>query len=265
MKRILIALGLSAALLCGQASARNLPELTINGTASGAVVLAEEGTTYVSLRTAARELDGEAQVSWEAGQAVVRTSALTLTAEPGQGWLTANGRCLYIPGDVQAREGRVLVPIRVLAEAFGAEVHWDGERRLITVETTGEIPQADYDAGGVYWLARIISAESCGESLEGQIAVGNVVLNRVKSGEFPDTIYGVIFDERWGGQFEPVRNGTIYDSPTRQSIAAAKLCLEGISVAGDSLYFLDPRKAGNLWTVYHRPYRMTIGNHDFYA
>ncbi|UQT50756.1 cell wall hydrolase [Flavonifractor plautii] len=47
------------------------------------------------------------------------------------------------------------------------------------------------------------------------------------SPDFPDTIYGVIFDDRWGGQFTPVRNGTIYQEPTEQSIQAAKLCLEG--------------------------------------
>ena len=44
--------------------------------------------------------------------------------------------------------------------------------------------------------------------------MGNVVLNRVASPDFPDTIYGVIFDDRWGGQFEPVRNGTVYQEPT---------------------------------------------------
>ena len=104
-----------------------------------------------------------------------------------------------------------------------------------------------------------------GESLEGQIAVGNVVLNRVKSREFPDTVYGVIFDGRWGGQFEPVRNGTIYQTPTQLSVIAAKLCLEGADVARESLYFLDPVKAGNLWTTQNRPYVMTIGVHDFYA
>lgn len=120
------------------------------------------------------------------------------------------------------------------------------------------------DSDAVYWLSRIISAESQGEPLEGKIAVGNVVLNRVKSSEFPNTIYGVIFDDRWGGQFEPVRNGTIYQTPTEESVEAAKLCLAGTNVVGDSLYFLAPALAQNFWIVENREYVTTIGCHEFY-
>ena len=116
----------------------------------------------------------------------------------------------------------------------------------------------------MYWLSRIISAESKGESLEGQIAVGNVILNRVDSPEFPNNIYDVIFDARWGGQFAPVKNGTIYDAPSDSSILAAKLCLEGANTAGNSLYFLAPALAGNLWTMEERTYVTTIGTHWFY-
>ena len=123
----------------------------------------------------------------------------------------------------------------------------------------------DYTSDELYWLSRIISAESRGEPLEGKIAVGNVVLNRVKSSEFPDTIKEVIFDDRWGGQFEPVRNGTIYQTPTDESILAAKLCLNGANVIGDSLYFLAPALAQNFWIVENREYIATIGCHDFYC
>ena len=94
--------------------------------------------------------------------------------------------------------------------------------------------------------------------------MGNVVLNRVKSPDFPDTIYGVIFDDRWGGQFEPVRNGTVYDEPTAESVEAARLCLEGVNTAGDSLYFLAPHLTDNHWTMENRTYVTTIGCHWFY-
>ena len=92
-----------------------------------------------------------------------------------------------------------------------------------------------------------------------------MVLNRVASAEFPDSIYGVIFDDRWGGQFEPVRNGSIYQEPTEESVLAAKLVLEGASVAGNSLYFLSPSLTSNHWIMNNRPYVMTIGCHWFYA
>ena len=109
-----------------------------------------------------------------------------------------------------------------------------------------------------------ISAESRGEALLGQIAVGNVVLNRAASADFPNTIYSVIFDSRWGGQFEPVRNGTIYDAPAPSSIVAAKLCLEGANAVGDSLYFLAPALTSNHWAMNQRTYVTTIGCHWFY-
>ena len=91
-----------------------------------------------------------------------------------------------------------------------------------------------------------------------------MVLNRVAHSEFPNTIYGVIFDSRWGGQFEPVRNGTIYHTPTEESVTAAKLVLEGADVAGESLYFLAPTLTNNHWIMENRDYIMTIGVHWFY-
>lgn len=264
MKRQLLALSLSLALLQGTAAAAELPALYINGEPASGVAYAENGTTYVSLRSVTEALDADARVSWEGDRAVVRSDGVELSAVPGRQWLTSNGKCFYLSGGVRLSEGRTLVPIRALAAAFGAEVTWDEGSNRILVDTVGEPPAAEYEADALYWLSRIISAESRGESLRGQIAVGNVVLNRVAHRDFPDTIYGVIFDDRWGGQFEPVRNGTVYEAPTEESVAAAKLCLEGVSAVGESLYFLDPAKAGNLWTVHNRPYFTTIGVHDFY-
>jgi len=265
MKRSLIALGLCLSLLGGRgAAAQELPKLQINGNISSGVAFVEQGVTYVSLRAVAEQLSADAQISWENGRAVVRSEGMELVAVPGEQWITSNGKYLYIPGGVKVDNGRTLVPVRAVAEAFGARVHWDAESRTVLVEGEGEPPREEYDEDALYWLSRIISAESRGESLEGQIAVGNVVLNRVADKDFPDTIYGVIFDDRWGGQFEPVRNGTVYQTPTEKSVVAAKLCLAGACVVGESLYFLDPDKAENLWTVYNRPYLMTIGVHDFY-
>lgn len=156
--------------------------------------------------------------------------------------------------------------MRVLAEALGATVDWNPATGVVSVNGGGSATtQPDYNREDkLYWLSRIISAESRGEPLEGQIAVGNVVLNRVDSPDFPDTIYGVIFDDRWGGQFTPVRNGTIYQEPTEQSIQAAKLCLEGVNVAKDSLYFLAPALTNNHWIMENRTHVMTIGAHWFY-
>lgn len=100
---------------------------------------------------------------------------------------------------------------------------------------------SEYTDEDLYWLSRIISAESQGEPLEGQIAVGNVVLNRVASDQFPNTIRAVVFDTNNGVQFEPLSNGTLYNAPTAQSVAAAKLVLSGSSTAGGQPLLLRPR------------------------
>ena len=222
------------------------------------------GTTYVSLRTVAGLLAPEDEVSWEDGAAWVRGDGLTLRARPGDQWLTVNDRALYIPGGVLLENGRTLVPIRVLAEALGGAVDWSPEEGVTLAVGSGRPSPPAYREDELYWLSRIISAESRGEPLLGKLAVGTVVLNRVASGEFPDTIYGVIFDSQWGVQFQPVANGTVYDEPTAESVLAAKLVLDGARAAGDSLYFLAPDLTDNHWTMENREFVVTIGCHWFY-
>ena len=128
----------------------------------------------------------------------------------------------------------------------------------------GSPGSAPYTEEDLYWMARIISAESRGEPLLGKLAVGTVVLNRVASAGFPDTIHDVIFDRKWGVQFTPVANGTVYNEPTQESVLAAKLVLDGARAAGDSLYFLAPDLTDNHWTMENRTYVTTIGCHWFY-
>ena len=226
-----------------------------------------DGATYVPLRAAAEALREDAVVTWE-GRAVVRAGDdLELTASPGALYLEANGRALYIAGGVQAVRGRVLVPVRVLARAMGARVDWSGADATVSLTPGGGAIQDGalyYKEEELYWLSRIISAESRGEPLLGKIGVGNVVLNRAAHRDFPDTVYGVIFDGRWGGQFEPVRNGTIYQTPTEESVLAARLVLDGADAAGDSLYFLAPALAGSTWIAENRTFVLRIGAHWFY-
>ena len=223
-----------------------------------------ESTTYVSLRTVAGLLAPGDEVSWEDGAAWIRGDGLTLCAKPGDLWLTVNDRALYIPDGVLAENGRVLVPIRVLAEALGGPVDWSPEKGVTLTAGSGRPAAPAYTPDELYWMSRIISAESRGEPLSGKLAVGTVVLNRVASDEFPDSIYDVIFDTKWGVQFQPVANGTVYDEPTAESVLAAKLVLDGARAAGDSLYFLAPDLTDNHWTMENRQFVVTIGCHWFY-
>ena len=266
MKKLLVSL-LIVCLLTAVLPAAEALSLQVNSTTLTNVEV-YNSTTYVSLRSISLLLSPGAQISWENNQAVVRTSKLTVTARPGNLYIDANGRKLYAANGVKLVNGTTMVPVRVIAKAMGASVSWNAStQRAVVTSGSGTITSGDnyYNSDAVYWLSRIINAESNGESLKGKIAVGNVIMNRVASTDFPNSIYGVIFDKTGGTQFTPVANGTIYNTPSADSILAAKLCLDGASVVGNSLFFLNPVIATSSWIAKNRAYVATIGNHVFYA
>lgn len=117
----------------------------------------------------------------------------------------------------------------------------------------------------LYWLSRIINAEAGAEPYEGKVAVGNVILNRVWSGLFPNTVKGVIFEYYHGiPQFSPVAEGTIYNAPSEESVQAAKDAMNGVRPVGSSTYFFNPDKSAGTWIVENKTYVKRIGNHVFY-
>lgn len=117
--------------------------------------------------------------------------------------------------------------------------------------------EAKHKHPNVYLLARIINAESTGEPLPGMVAVGDVVLNRVESSQFPDTIKEVVYQP---GQFSPVKNGSINKEPNERAIKAAKLALR--AGGSNALYFYNPAKTNDSW-IRTRPTIKIIGNHVF--
>lgn len=117
----------------------------------------------------------------------------------------------------------------------------------------------------LYWLSRIVHAEAEAEPYSGKVAVGNVVLNRVKSSAFPNTVKGVIFEYYQGiPQFSPVADGTIYNTPSAESIQAAKAALAGERPVGAATYFFNPAKSKGSWIVNNKTYVTRIGHHVFY-
>lgn len=121
------------------------------------------------------------------------------------------------------------------------------------------------DREALLWLARIVQAEASGESYDGKAAVANVVLNRVRSSRFPDTVYGVIFEYYRGiPQFSPVADGTIYNTPSASSVQAAEAAAGGYAPVGDALFFFNPDKAVAAWIQDSCQYITTIGGHAFY-
>ena len=108
-------------------------------------------------------------------------------------------------------------------------------------------------------LARLVYGEARGEPYTGQVAVAAVVLNRVKSSSFPNTISGVIYQS---GAFDVVRDGQINLTPNSTAIKAAQDALNGWDPSYGAVYYFNPATATNKW-IWSRPHTVTIGNHRF--
>lgn len=221
--------------------------------------------TYVSYWPIVQALYPDAVAVWENDRAMISASGLEMEIRPGWKYMIANDRYLYLPDGVRTGNGNLMVPVRTLASALGAEVSWDSINNNIVI-TAGYAPITSgsiaYQEDVLYWMSHIIHAEAGNQPLEGKIAVGNVVLNRVASPRFPNTVYEVIFQK---GQFTPASNGAIKRTPNEESIIAAKLCLDGANTVGNALYFLNPRTATSNWASRTRTFVATIGAHAFYA
>ena len=225
------------------------------------------GTTYVPLRITATAFGADVSYDAKTRTASVGMRGLEMTASDGSYVLYANGRPILTKTPIIIlSDGRMYVPVRSIAKAFSLDVVWHADRRVSLLGNPTPLAHASvyYREDEVYWLSRIISAESAGESLLGQIAVGNVVLNRLRHPDYPSTVWGVIFDKRYGVQFSPVANGTVYRTPTYSATLAAKICLEGVSISPDILFFMQPEKSTSSWIPQNRRYACTIGNHYFF-
>lgn len=187
----------------------------------------------------------------------------TLWAQVGQLYLYVNDRVVYLGADVLADRGNLLVPMDGLCNAFGITVDRNGEAVYLSTEDLQVCARGSevYDEEDLYWLSRIINAEAGNQSMTGQICVGNVVLNRVDSVKFPDSVKEVVFSPN---QFCPVRSGTIYCTPDEDAVTAAKLCLEGVRLAGESTYFVNPTTGSTAWFRANLTFYGSVGEHDFY-
>jgi N-acetylmuramoyl-L-alanine amidase len=243
--------------------------VNIDGSAFTGEIDVRDNTTFVGIRKFSTAMYWNANVSYNSytKTLTVKTDKLTLVAVNGKNYIEANGRYLYTESPIYLKGGRMYAPVLLLARAFGATIRWNNNTSSFNITRgSGGILSAGafYRDDEVYWLSKIISAEARGEIMQGKIAVGNVILNRVKSSAFPNTIYSVIFDRKNGVQFSPVANGSIYAAATEESVIAAKICLEGYSLSDGILYFVNPRVAPNSWASRNRPFFAQIGNHAFY-
>lgn len=242
--------------------------ITVNGANLSEPAVIMNDTLYLPLRAFANAI-GNASVSYNKSTrtATLIMPGLYLTATDG-GFVTyANDRPLFsFSPNVLMSNGKMYIPASALTKATGISITASDTSSVTLRGSYKALKPASefYREDEVYWLSKIISAESQGETLLGQIAVGDVILNRVKSPLYPNTIYGVIFDRKYGVQFSPILDGSIYKNPTYTAVLAAKICLEGTSLSDNALFFLNPRAAESNWIVKSREYAYSIGGHDFY-
>lgn len=108
-------------------------------------------------------------------------------------------------------------------------------------------------------LARLISAEARGEPYSGQVAVGAVVLNRIKHPSFPNTLPGVIYQS---GAFTCITDGQFNQPVAESAYRAARDALNGVDPSGGAIYYFNPSTATSSW-IWSRPLITVIGKHRF--
>ncbi len=131
--------------------------------------------------------------------------------------------------------------------------------KKIGITLNGSSSSASGNSKDVDLLARLIYGEARGEPYEGQVAVAAVVLNRVRSSKFPNTIASVIYQP---GAFDVVSDGQIYLTPDATAIKAARDAMAGWDPTGGCIYYYNPRTATSSW-IKSRPVMRNIGRHVF--
>lgn len=228
---------------------------------------------YLPLPMFCRELNMEPITVERDGKVTVQAHGLELSANAGDDYMKVNGRYVLTPGGYLTVGGELYFPAEAADALFNVGVTVAEDRSRVeldmdqlTVISGGEqYYTLNFDSTDVFWLTRIVFAEATHQSLAARIAVANVVLNRTEHPDYPDTIYGVIFDSKGGVQFDPVLDGAVYNSADELSEIAAYMALDGVNVAGNSLFFVNPDKGDDSWFRSALEYVTTVGEHDFYT
>lgn len=221
---------------------------------------------YVSAEAFWGEVAEDFSIESESGR--INICGRELSAEAGESYITFDDRVLWCGenGKVTLFGDALCIPLEPLCRMLGLTLTLT---EYGSADITGDVVLrgADdiYDTESLYWLSHIISAESRGEPLNGQIAVGCVVMNRLRTLGDVGSVYDVIFDRRYGIQFSPAYSGSVYAEPTDSCIRAAKICLEGYTISDEILYFINTADTPASWLTERCRLVMTVGHHDFYA
>ena len=226
----------------------------------------ENGVTYIPLRAFCNAVGAE--LSWNNKDKVATVTKGTHTFVF---YNQKNHSLIDGKKDSAAivKNNLLFIPVRATCQALGYNVEWS--KNYYTVKITAadvKVPEKykdySYSSEDIIFLAKITHIESGSQPFKTKIAVANTVVNRKKSNQFPNSIKGVIFDTKYGTQFPPAHTSKINVTPSTDSLLAAKCALNGVNVAGNSLYFISTKSAASSWAHRNRPYYATIGSMNFY-
>lgn len=217
-----------------------------------------DGVSYFPLEETVKIFFPETEVSCDEGVYTVKGSDFTMTVEKGKTYLEINGRYLYVADGFKCREsdGMVMVPARILGQALGFQVDWKKKVLFTSGGSPLSAEEKPYTDSDLDLISRVITHESGNQPLMGKMAVGNVILNRVSSSSFPNTVSEVIYQKN---QFPGATNATANE----ESIIAAKLVLEGANVVPGAYFFNGVGKP--CWASKNKTLLYTIGGHAFYG
>lgn len=224
-------------------------EVTFNGETYHMEVepFVHDGRTYLPARELADFL--HVSISWDRQEKIVMF-------QPIPYYEVQAGETLL---DISEKLGIPVSILKKINELDGIYLY-EGDELKTVIPTVMTEPQDEINEEDLQLLAKIIQIESGYEPLEGQIAVGNVILNRVKDERFPNTIKEVIFQPN---QFPPAANGKLDTvEPSESAWIAAEKVLRGEMVVEGALYFYNPKVTGGSFFE-SRPLVAEIGNHRF--
>lgn len=130
---------------------------------------------------------------------------------------------------------------------------------IVGAQTWNALRNVTFTQNEIEMMAKLVHAEAKGESFEGKVAVAAVVLNRLSSDQFPNTIEEVIFEP---GAFTPVADGQYYTTPDAEDYRAVYYAIRGWDPAGGALFYFNPQTATSAW-IWSRQQIRQIGNHIF--
>ena len=225
-----------------------------------------------------KDVEATGKISYESENVqedTVRTAGLeaaacSLAVEEKAVWEEAEGAAAEMPAETAAE-----IPAEIVAE-MPAEIPAEAEARL--EEGMEEAEPTEADSGRVYELSeedydallRLVEAEASGEDIKGKMLVANVVLNRVESSSFPDTVKEVIYQRHNGrAQFSPVATGKIDRvAVSEETVEAVERALCGEDESCGALYFVAPAyadAANHRWFQKNLTWLFSYNGHEFYT